>query len=312
VAFAVPALEHSPDAEMAVVGSPFVERLLAAVRTRGGRYVHGPVPTSIAPEAAASLGVSVRSGRAGRPALAMARHPVGQLLARVVIRAGATVEEHLVDGGVFDLATGAPLPRYAAEHALVVLRSAQRARPAKAVAGVRAVSPRPMADLMDVMMADLRARLASRVEELRRDAERALATELIRIDGYYRSMIEDAGGRGTEEAAAEATRAIEVEHARRRLEEERRHQVRAAVHPLQMIEMEMIIQRAEWPLSTEDGRQATVAARRFLHGAAHWSLVCPTCARPPAELVVLPDGQVACGECRPEVEESVTLPMAIP
>jgi hypothetical protein len=100
---------------------------------------------------------------------------------------------------------------------------------------------------------------------------------------------------------ADAGRAIQAEHARRRAEEERRHHVHAVVHPLQMVEAELLVERAEWTLSTAKGQRATLAARRFLDGAAGaWSLACPTCAREPSALIVCGDGRIACPACARE------------
>jgi hypothetical protein len=152
------------------------------------------------------------------------------------------------------------------------------------------------------MAAELRARLAPRVDQLRADATGALASELSRIDAYYQAMLEDVGAKESDGVAmADAGRAIQAEHARRRAEEERRHQVHAVVHPLQIVEAELLVERAEWTLSTATGQRATLAARRFLSGAASgWSLVCPTCARGPSALIVCGDDRIACESCASE------------
>ncbi len=47
VALSLSALEVDADAEMAIVGSAFVEQLIAAVRTRGTRRVGGALPPSL-------------------------------------------------------------------------------------------------------------------------------------------------------------------------------------------------------------------------------------------------------------------------
>jgi hypothetical protein len=304
VAFAVAALDHSPDGEMAVIGSPFVEQLLAAIRARGARLSLGMVTPRAATDAAAPppLGVPVRNGTAGKPTVRVARHPVGRLLARVLVRAGASVEEHLVESDFFDLAAGAPLPRDVAESCAALERETP-APPATrdGVPTVELAPARPASQLVELMLADLRARLAPRVEQLRADAEHALAMEVDRIDKYYGAMLEDVGAKQTDGIAmAEGARAIEAERARRRLEEERRHQVRAVAHPLQIIEMEMLVQQAVWTLSTPKGRRATLAARRFLGGSGKWSLSCPTCAREPSALVVCRENEVACDSCARE------------
>jgi hypothetical protein len=305
VAFAVAALDHSPDGEMAVIGSPFVEQLLAAIRARGARLFLGMATTNASGDGATPpLAIPVRNGIAGTPTVRVARHPVGRLLARVLIRAGASVEEHLTEGGYFDLATGAPLPRNVAESCIAAEREPSAPNGGKSPKTERTAQlapARPVGELVELMVADLRARLSPRVDQLRAEAERALAAELDRIDRYYRALLEDMKAKeGDAIAMADAVRAVEAEHARRRLEEERRHQVRAVVHPLQMIEMEMLVQRATWALSTAEGRHATLAAQRYEDGSAAWSLTCPTCARAPSALLVCRSGEVACDSCASE------------
>jgi hypothetical protein len=304
VAFAVPALEQSPDAEMAIVGSPFVEQLLAAIRARGARLTLGLLPPGAdADVETATLSVPVKNGVAATPKVRLARHPVGRLLARVLIRAGATVEEHLVEGGFFDLVAGALLPPDVIEQCVAMEQGTLKAKKsdAKGAPGATAAPARPVKELMDLMVAELSARLGPRLEQLRVEAERALAEELGRIDRYYRAMLEDAGAKdGDALAVAAAGRAVEAEHARRRLEEERRHQVRAVVHPLQIVEMEMIVQRAEWAISTPKGGQAQLSARRYLGGPGGWSLSCPTCARVPSALIICGADQLACTSCADE------------
>src|SRR5204862_2512423 len=51
--------------------------------------------------------VPVRNGTARRRKSQLATHTVGRLLARVVLRAGAVVEETVIESAVIDLATGA-------------------------------------------------------------------------------------------------------------------------------------------------------------------------------------------------------------
>ena len=288
VAFAVTALEHSADAEMAVIGSGFVDQLLSAVRARGALLSLGLVPPDepAGAEAAAPLGVPVKNGAAGEPVVRVARQRVGRLLARVLVRAGATVEEHLVESGLFELGT---------RHSALGTRRSGGAE-------CRAPNAEPRA--LELMVADLRDRLAPRVDELRAEAERALAIELRRIDGYYAALAADAAARGGDAStggsgapASTQWDPIEAEHARRRLEEERRHEVRAVVHPLQLVEMEMLVQRAVWTLTASSGRQATLSAQRFLSGPGAWSLSCPACTREPSALVICSDGQVACVSC---------------
>jgi hypothetical protein len=67
-----------------------------------------------------------------------------------------------------------------------------------------------------------------------------------------------------------------------------------------MVELEMLVQRAEWRLSTAKGQRATLAARRFSNGSTGWSLSCPSCAREPSALIVCRDDRVACQACAHE------------
>src|SRR5439155_89338 len=50
--------------------------------------------------------VPVRDGKARQSSVGLAAHPIGRLVARVVLRAGAAVEEAVVESDVFDLSTG--------------------------------------------------------------------------------------------------------------------------------------------------------------------------------------------------------------
>lgn len=298
LAFSVGALERSPLAEMAVIGSAFVQQLIEAIRSRGARRSLGLVPPAFSADPqAAPLMVPVVNGSAGEPVVRLARNPVGRLLARVLIRAGATVEEHLIEGGTYDLATGAGVAKDLAE-CCAGLEEGRVAPAGEDAAGeAEWLERRPLEDLLTLMTADLRARSTSKIGRLHDDASRALATELARIDGYYRSLLGADAGPGSPVPNDEALRAINAEYARRRAEEERRHQVRCVVHPLQLIEFELLVQRAEWMLVTPRGRQGTIAARRALSGNGQWELSCPTCACVPSALLVCRDGHVACASC---------------
>src|SRR5213078_4997943 len=57
---------------------------------------------------AVELPIPVRDGGAKPGATRLAVHPVGRLAARVVLRAGAGVEEAVVETDVYDLSAGAP------------------------------------------------------------------------------------------------------------------------------------------------------------------------------------------------------------
>src|SRR5213075_1058485 len=94
VALSLEALERDPDAEMAVLGSPFLGALLQAIRTRAGRLSLGtiPPPRSPSPERRGGQGVRtdltvpIRDGTARRRKSNLATHTVGRLLARIVLR----------------------------------------------------------------------------------------------------------------------------------------------------------------------------------------------------------------------------------
>src|SRR5882762_6209045 len=120
VALSLEALERDPDAEMAVLGSPFLGALFEAIRTRAGRLSLGmmPPPEAQAPETpgfrpgsaksakgrgsakSTDLTVPVRDGTARRRKSQLATHTVGRLLARIVLRAGAVVEEAVIESAV--------------------------------------------------------------------------------------------------------------------------------------------------------------------------------------------------------------------
>src|SRR5256886_1110685 len=119
VAFSLDALERDPDAEIAVLGSPFVSQVVEAIRARGARLSLG----LIAPESSASsplsrrargdeaveLPIPVRDGVAKPGTTRLAVHPVGRLAARVVLRAGAGVEEAGGENDGYDPSAGRPL-----------------------------------------------------------------------------------------------------------------------------------------------------------------------------------------------------------
>lgn len=300
IAFSSAALERHPDAEMGVVGSAFFDELLNAVRTRGSRRPFGLIPpTHTADTNGLPRPVTVRRGSAGPPVVSLALHPVARLVARVAIRAAGIVTEHIVESGVFDLATGLRAPDDVAERCCDI--EAGRLAPAGAegavAAGVAALPPRPLAELVPLMLGDIESRLATEVARHRHDAEQALGAELARIDGYYRQLLEEVAESAWDPASAEERRAIEAELRRRRAEEERRHDVRATVHPLQLVEFTVLVQRVDWNLVTQDGRRATLTAQRTLSGSGTWQLACPHCGAAPKELLICRHDHVACAAC---------------
>src|SRR5437667_345382 len=92
VAFSLDALERDPDAEIAVLGSPFLSQLIEAIRARGARLSLGLIapalPTPSDP-GDVELTIPVRDGTARLGTTRSAVHPVGRLSARGVLRAGA-------------------------------------------------------------------------------------------------------------------------------------------------------------------------------------------------------------------------------
>lgn len=303
IAFTLDALEGDPEAEIAVVGSALVEQLTGAIRARGARASHGKVPPKLSASAeAAALGVPITNGKALEPSVDVAWHRAVRLLARVIVHAGSAVEEHLVESGFLDAATGAPI---SSDIATSCIEAGTLARSAAAgitlpdeLSSFALVSARPTAELINLALTDLRASLETRVTTLREQARRALAEELHRIDGYYTAMLNDAAGRGSQIADAAARRAVEAEHARRRAEEERRHQVHAIVHPVQMTEWELLVQRAQWELVSGRGLRATIVAERWLNGAGEWALACAQCGSATVQsLSVCKSGHAACDTC---------------
>src|SRR5216117_2406841 len=112
LALSLDALERNPDAEIAVLGSPFLTHLIEAIRTRAGRLSLGMIPPPVAEDSqdvAPSVAppVPVRDGTAQQKKVGLAAHPIGRLVARIVLRAGAAVEEAVVESDVFDLSMGA-------------------------------------------------------------------------------------------------------------------------------------------------------------------------------------------------------------
>lgn len=302
IAFTLDALDRDPAAEIAVAGSPFTEQLITAIRARGSRVSHGQLrPEHAADAATAELRIPITNGRARAVKVDVAWHRVVRLLARIVVRGGSEVEEHLLESGYIDATTGAPVPAELA--AQVGALNSARANAAAERKRKRAATPphapsRPTPDLVSLAMTDLRTSLDAKVQRLREQARRKLQDELERLDSYYASLLADSGPRGEGETQTAAQRAIAAEHARRRAEEERRHQVRAIVHPVQLTECELLVQRAHWELIGKDEARTSLIAERWLNGAGDWSLACPSCgATTMASLSLCKSGHVACDNC---------------
>lgn len=291
LALSLEALEGHPEAEMAVIGSAFVEQLLEAIRARGTRLTLGIVaPAFSADPSTITLDVPVANGTSGPPAVKLARHPAGRLLARVLLRAGAVVEEHLVESDWLDFTTGASLPADLAECCAALERERATAVPSSAVPEAALSAARPVQELVRLAIADLQRKLGGHVSRLTAESESALAAELRRLDGYYGALLDD-------DVTAAERRTIEAERTRRVEEERARHHVRAVVHPLQMVEAELVVQRAEWSLTTPTGHTGRFPAHRALSGAGAWITSCPTCATTPTALVICREDHVGCERC---------------
>jgi hypothetical protein len=296
VAFSVDALELDDRAEMAIVGSAFVGELIEAIRARGARRHAGwVVPSDAVADAAPPLPLPARNATSGDAHSALARHRVGRLTARVAIRAGTELRERLADSSLYDLCSGIPLANDlagACEKAVPSTAAADRWREMESVAIQRIPS------LVDKMLADLEMSLRPEIEQVARIADGSLREELARIERYYAEMLADIGGRGTEIADADARRAIEAEYERRAGEERDRHAVRAVVHPLQLTEWEMVVQRATWKLVTASRHEASFTAQRALAGAGTWAYGCDTCGTTrPNGLHVCRHDHLACDAC---------------
>jgi hypothetical protein len=328
IAFTLDALEREPEAEIAVIGSAFVDQLVTAIRSRGSRAFSGKLSPEQPPgDDAAELTVPITNGTAGAAQLDVAWHKVVRLLARVVVRAGSEVEEHLLESKFIDAATGIAIPEEIATKLAHSERSRSHPEPIRDAQGrlregcasapeqsrslvapllgmpdnghsasLAIASARPIGDIISIALAALRAGLEPKVTRLRDDAQRRLQDELLRIDRYYETLISDAA----RVSAGEATdnRAIDAEYARRRGEEERRHQVRAVVHPVQLTECELLVQRAQWELVSRRGVRASLIAQRWLNGSGDWTLACPECNSTSIRwLSVCKSGHVACDRC---------------
>jgi len=146
--------------------------------------------------------------------------------------------------------------------------------------------------MLQLLLTDLRQQSAERVAARQAGAEQGVAVELERLDRYFASVLAD-------KTDPDDVRTINALHERRRGEEMRRHQVMAIVHPLQLAEAHVLMQRVEWEIRSKRGVRAQFAAQRPIAGTASWILACPTCGRPPKELVVCvhEEGEDQSGHC---------------
>src|SRR5207237_1032766 len=165
VAFSLDALERDPDAEIAVLGSPFLSQLIEAIRARGARLSLGLIaPALPAPSdpGDVELTIPLRDGTARLGATRSAVHPAGRLSARVVLRAGAGVEEAVVESDVYDLSAGVRL----SDDLVAAFRDLEAGRVAPADPSVAAAAARIPArqptELLELLLAHLRDQSAER------------------------------------------------------------------------------------------------------------------------------------------------------
>src|SRR5437879_12258142 len=129
--------------------------------------------------------------------------------------------------------------------------------------------------MLKLLLGNLREKSAERVAARQTVAEKEVATELDRLDRYFASILAD-------KSDPDEARTITALHERRRTEEVRRHQVKAIVHPLQLVEARVLVQRVEWELKSARGRKARLAAHPPSVGPAEWTIACPRGGVPPA------------------------------
>src|SRR5205814_1899958 len=152
-----------------------VNGLAATASAPGGDADAQDVAPSVAPP------VPVRDGTAKQKKVGLAAHPIGRLVARVVLRAGAAVEEAVVESEVFDLSTGTRSSDDVA--ALFQDLEARRVKPAAAsvIPDAGEVPPREPDELLKLLIGNLREKSAERVAARQAVAEKEVAKELDRL-----------------------------------------------------------------------------------------------------------------------------------
>jgi hypothetical protein len=296
VALSPAAVDEEPEAEILVVGSALLGRLVDAIRQRGSHDFRGLLPASIdvLPETA-RLDVSTEGVEPGLPDARVVALPVGRLLARVSIRSGPSLTERLVESGIVDLTIGTPVPPAIAAACEAAAPAAEL--PADGAGTVAQLPSRPIAELLPLLFDDLERQLAEDLTRIRDDAARSCAAELGRLDAYYARMLAEVDPDEDPAEVIDRKTAIEADRARRKAEEEHRYQVRVTAHPIQLIEWRVPTQRAEWELHAASGTTGRVAANRTLIGDTAWRIQCPNCGAGPSLLRLCHHGHVACDAC---------------
>ena len=291
IALAPEALAEDPEAELLGIGSPVFERLVEAIRTRGFHTDNGLVAPAHDPtEAMVAVPIPVEGAAAGPSRTELSILPIGRLVARVSIKAGAVAEERLVESAPVDLSTGVLAPDGLIGALGATTHSTER--PPAAVA----VPRRAMDRLLPLVFGHLESELRSQLTKLGQTAEQGRRQELGRLERYYQTMINETEADASDDAA-QRKRMIEAEHGRRRGEEEERSKTKITVHPIQLLEWQVLAQRITWPLTTPNGRRGDLSATRLLTGDTAWRVACPTCGTTPNAARVCRDGHVACPDC---------------
>ena len=298
LAFSLHALEHDPDAEMAVMGSAVFEHVVEAIRARGSRIFHGVLePNTQHDQSSQELTLSVSRCSVSEPERKVKAHPLGRLLARVVLRSGADVKEQLVSSGVFDLATGTVVPEELAALCSSSDGTSDQASPdstppSASLHDIEAVPMMSLDSIIERVIGDIEERMSETIDEYKTLASSSLQEELSRLNKYYDRLIEEDHNPTPERHAR-----VNDERKRRVAEEKRRHELRAVVFPVQLEEWSVLVERARWSLTSESGKQASLASRRYLTGDVHWIVTCPTCGRIPKSLSVCLTEHVVCDSC---------------
>jgi len=303
LAYSVEALQQDSRAEMAIVGSAFVNQLIEAVRLRGTRYLVARLDPGLDEDLSPlALPIPLRGASAGVPESRFVRHRIGRLTARVAIRAGTGLDEHLAVSDPVDLCTGLVLTDDIAAACTATWETAGANNDVVDRWRLIECAPiRPMGDLVSKMLVSLERQLRPQIDAMVATAAHELALELGRIDRYYKALLDDIGGRESQIPDADSRAVFQAEHARRSIEEKERHAVRATVHPVQLSEWEVGVERAEWTMESMTGHRAAFVAQRILVGDKRWALGCPNCGvNAPSELAVCYQEHVSCSSCSNE------------
>lgn len=280
-------LERHPDAELPVVGSAFWNDLVGAIRQRGLRLVTGALPVTVTDDPAVP-DVEVIEASVSRTDRRRETRRIVRLTVKVTIAAGTAVHEKVIQSDAVDLFSGRALPLSAAA---LLDAPGTASVPADAAPAPAAAADR----LVPVLIEGIEQKVTDTLAALRQQAQRDLTAELARIDAYYDAVkqeVLEANGRGSAQL-----RTVEHEHQKRRSEEERRHEVRVSVEPLQVLERSVIAERASWTLESPAGRRAELHGVRYLSGDGGWGVHCRVCRQPAQQITVCRSGHAAGAEC---------------